>query len=262
MAASGSKSTSKKSKVKRGTGSMLLILLAVAIPILIVGFIGWWLFGGGRTMGIQREMQTYLQEKYAKDFVVERPKITGSGIGVKGIYVAEAFPKDNKTLRFDVGRYQDISRFYDKYSGTVWANEEYPHVEQIMNNFTRGKISGLELKTHIITDAEPDPIVGRVPNIDEAIDKYRDRFFYSLSFLYDVDTLDEPTIEEIRAQFVKLADYINSKGAGLSYLSIPISVADQDAGYLCRVDGKQLDAVNSILDKCLDTPSKKGVYEQ
>lgn len=70
----------------------------------------------------QKKMQTYLEEKYGEEFVVERPEYKNGGFGVEGIWVAHAYPKSDNQLKFMID-----SNSYgtsDQYVAAIWSREE------------------------------------------------------------------------------------------------------------------------------------------
>lgn len=216
---------------------------------------------GGFSFGAGIGMRSYLNEKYDKEFVVDDVHVEGRGLAVPGRVVGTAHPVDDSSLTFEVGKSQSSNVYYDRYGGAVWAREERPRVQTLLEEiYGASKVPEFELTTHIATDAEPDPIRGDVPTIDRAIDQYSDDFFYSLSVSISTDVLSEAQKEDIKGEFSSLAQYVRKKGAGISHLLLRISVVEENAGYLCKVQREQFGEMKVNLDGCLDEQAKEGVY--
>lgn len=85
-------------------------------------------------MGEQAKMASYLRDKYGKEFIVEDYRVEGSGLGVEGDPTADAYPKDNSHLKFEVwdrGKFHNDNHAYsDNYINAVWSKEQ----TQIMSN--------------------------------------------------------------------------------------------------------------------------------
>ena len=212
-------------------------------------------------MVIQKSMEDYLEDKYDKEFVIGKPKLTDSGLARPGLYRAEAYPEDNPTLKFEVGKHQDQDKFFDYYTGAIWAREETPRIENLLRTLYPSGIPEFRLRTHIATNAEPDPIYGAVPSIVDAIEEYNDDFYYYLSIKYSVSVLDDSIKSQIRSSFTEINDFIKNRGVSNPSLYYLISVEDEDAGYRCSTaDLDRLGSIDAVLDNCLRKPDKKGTY--
>lgn len=73
-------------------------------------------------------MEWYLEDKYGKEFVVENYRVEGATLGIEGDPIADAFPKDDPSVRFTVwdrGQYRNNEHAYsDEYLGATWRKEE------------------------------------------------------------------------------------------------------------------------------------------
>ena len=195
---------------KISTSKYIFIGLAALV---VLGGLMWWLPKKGEVMDIQKSMETYLEDKYDKDFVVGEPKLTGAGLAVTGSWRAEAYPLDDKSLVFEVGRVQEEERFFDNYTSIVWEREERPRVEMFLKNLSPPlPYQKIYLNTNLKSAQNPNPIRGNVPTIDEAMKQYGDQFNYSLGIKLSVKTLkDERTKSDIRSQFYALNEFIKSR---------------------------------------------------
>lgn len=76
---------------------------------------------------VQISMEKYLESKYGKDFIVEKPmKYSNEGF-VNGYYYAEAYPKDDKEMKFNI-QFDEGNEggFYDNYSSCIYTKEAEP----------------------------------------------------------------------------------------------------------------------------------------
>lgn len=110
--------TTKPKKPRRLKKALLIIAAIIITPILLhyagVEYSKW-------------KMQTYLQDKYKKEFVVKNYRIEGAGLGVEGDPTADAYPKDNPDIKFkvwDYGRPVVGPHSYDDgYLSVAWKRE-------------------------------------------------------------------------------------------------------------------------------------------
>lgn len=82
------------------------------------------MFGGGKTDEIQKNMTDYLKNTYGKEFVVGKPKISGNEFIGFSNYMADAYPKDDPDLKFNIiwnKNKPDV--FQDNYLGTKWSKQ-------------------------------------------------------------------------------------------------------------------------------------------
>lgn len=214
-------------------------------------------------MGIQKGMESYLEKKYGEDFVVGVPRLEGgSGLGSEpDSHRAEAHPKSKDDLTFEVGKRYWNGSFFDNYTSRVWEHEERPRVEAFLKSLKPTlSYSNLQLTTGLSSAEAKDLIRGSVPSIDTAIKAYGNHFYYYLSARLQVQSLDERTKEDIRNQFIKVNEFIKSKGIKNSSFGIGIGVVDENATYSCSTnDISRLGSLEKMLDHCLSAPAKRGV---
>lgn len=186
MATSNTESNVKKTKTKKSADDMLPILLVVAIPLLVVGLLAWWLFGGGWTLRYKPRIESYLQDKYGQEFIVKDIRSEGSSLGSPGFKIGTATPINDKALAFDAGTDPGSGNFFDNYSRAIWVREETPRVEAFLADLYKpGEAPEVSLVINIPTPNAPDPIRGDVPMLEDAIKQYGNKMRYSL-------TIDNP----------------------------------------------------------------------
>ena len=124
MATTKQKQTGRRSNIYN-------LLAGIGVFVLIAGFGFWWFFGGGNALLPQHKMKAYLEEKYGKEFVVENYRVEGSGLGVEGDPVADAWPKsepDKKFMVYNLANNYKMGRYSykDSYINTLLSDEQYP----------------------------------------------------------------------------------------------------------------------------------------
>ena len=249
-----------KTPVPKKSNTSKYIFIGLAALVVLGGLL-WWLPKKGEVMDIQKSMETYLEDKYDKDFVVKEPKLTGAGLAVTGSWRAEAHPADDKTLVFEVGRVEEEERFFDNYTSYVWNREELPKVESFLSTiYKETKPKRVNLHVGINTGQEPGPISGTPPSIDTAIRDYNDRFYYQLGISLNVKSLNAEVKSDIHKQFTEILDFIKERGVKNPSFGIGVGVEDEGVTYSCSTsDISEAVPLEKMLDKCLSYPSKKGV---
>lgn len=152
------KSTSiKKSNWKRWA------LWIVPLTILLAGYVAWssWV----SPMIEQSKMTTYLKEKYGEEFVVGGAIYKNSGLGVKGIWEAEAYPKDDSALKFRVGASE--YDFSDQYMAAIWSKEATPEFKKYVSSVYNDKKIDASVQI-VLSDNLVDNATKTNPSLEEA----------------------------------------------------------------------------------------------
>mgnify|MGYP001036448846 CR=1 FL=1 len=215
MAATNTASKGKDLTKKNKLWKVTPLRIAVGVILLIIGLFVWWFFGGGITMSNQREMEAYLESKYNKDFVVERPQWKGSGIGVRGTLSADAYPSDDKSIRFIVS--QGSSDTWDSYPSTVWETEERPKVKaKLATIFPETQDFDLDMGARELEMTMKGP----VPEFEDFSKDHKEDIVYVLRI--NTPTLSQEQVENYAPAFVNylaqknaqvtLGIYFNDKG--------------------------------------------------
>lgn len=123
------------------------------------------------------EMQTYLEHKYDATFVVEQPKIQGSGIGVPGTLSADAYPQDNPSIRFIVSQSRTDDGIWDSYPSTVWESEERPKLEEELTRiFSKTPEFYLDMGARQLEMT----MSGKVPTFESFAPSHKDEIVYTV----------------------------------------------------------------------------------
>jgi hypothetical protein len=174
-------------KNKKGTSLIVKIII-----IIVLVFAGYMLLGGGVLIKEKTKMKQYLEEKYGKEFVIERIgnyyKYLGAPKEIKGI----AHPKDDKELKFEIRKSMNNKK-YDFSSSLYW--ERYLAI--LWEKQTKEKVIPV-LNTDIVLTGVSGPIReiykninGKTLSIDEVIVLYKSKIslgIYCVLFVKDEET--------------------------------------------------------------------------
>lgn len=207
--------TGQAKQVKRSRKSSVIV---IAIVVLILGGFYWWFFGGGVYMGEKVKMEQYLEEKYGKEFVVEKPERKASGLGVEGYLEASAHPVSDPGLDFKVR--SSSTSTSDEYVGELWSREEKKRLKPIFNRIF-DKNESLELEVRTTGTARGNlSISGNVPTFESSIQKYGDKVLYILTIKSSRNTVPNELEKNNTAE--KLLELRNK---------IPLSATDVIVNY-------------------------------
>ena len=187
--------------------ALLRMLYMIAIPIVIIVIIiaGLYLKSNIEVNNAQVSMKEYLQNKYGREFVVEKPKKNGGGLGVEGHFDAVAYLKNDKTIRFTVMSSSGIS---DGYAGAVWTKSENERMMPIIRDIFGEHVHvDIEIKTSG-TFRGNVPISGSIPSFSNGAKKYGRAILYTL-YIKDSNSLRDNE-SEASSKVFRLLPNINS----------------------------------------------------
>ena len=188
--------------------ALLRMLYMIAIPIVIIVIIiaGLYLKSNIEVNNAQVSMKEYLQSKYGQEFVVEKPKKNGGGLGVEGHLDAVACPKNDKTIRFTV--MSSSSGISDGYAGAVWTKSENERMMPIIRDIFGEHVHvDIEIKTSG-TFRGNVPISGSIPSFSNGAKKYGRAILYTL-YIKDSNSLRDNE-SEASSKVFRLLPNINS----------------------------------------------------
>lgn len=168
------------------TGVPRTVLRRILYGFIILTILGLAVVGGlylkvyMETNDAQSSMKEYLQSKYGQEFVVEKPKKNGGGLGVEGHLDAVAYPKNDKTIRFAV--MSSSSGIRDGYAGAVWTNEERKRLQPVINEvFGDGVQWEIDIQSSMSVQTRNINISGKVPLFNDAVNKYGKQIPYNIT---------------------------------------------------------------------------------
>lgn len=232
----------------------------VAVAILAIGFMITLYNSGGITLGQQTKFEKYLNEKYGQEFVIENVRVTGAGLGVKGAWRADAYPKSDPSIKFEIRRSQTTNEIdYETFLQTLWTKEGSIETESFMTK----SLPNNEGYYLIITPGTSpgntlyDSIQGSTPSLNEALKSHKDDIAYTLTVNDVIRTSEaEPSATSLE-NAKKVVDFVKAQGAGI--LSVNYGYRDasfteknssgqQKYQYRIKLEREALQKVNSSSD--------------
>lgn len=204
-------------------------ILSILVGILILIGLAYWIVGGGNVTSEQKKMESYLEKKYGKEFVVKNYRIEGSGLGVEGDPVADAYPKDDNSLKFKV-RDRGVDIFADTYAQLYWSKQG----EMLLSKTMTRQISDTKSISFSVTGGlnqnfftiKDYPFIGTIPDVQDVLKKYSDRLMTSFA-VQGIDTA--PAQEPSDMQLKKAYDVmIFANNFGISTGSVGYTYSDFD----------------------------------
>ncbi len=95
----------------------LLISFVILVFVILIAISGIYVNGAIQDGVVQSDMREYLQNKYGKEFVVDKPRKKADGFGVEGYLESVAYQKNDKSLKFFVRK--SSTYIGDGYVGAV-----------------------------------------------------------------------------------------------------------------------------------------------
>lgn len=223
-----------------------IIILVIAL-IIVAYFVLATLFN----VIDRANFEIYLKDKYSEDFKIETMRVNGAMIGDPGQLIGVAYPVDNKNLVFEVFKNRKKGVYSDEYSGAVWSEEERPVVTSFLKTiYGERDMPNFALNTRLYANVA-NPIYGKVPNINIAMDKYKDIFVYEITIKLSINNKhSQGEIENHLTKIKQIADFVISKNIASPGVRYAINIKDHNEGYLCDLYKDQFSSLDSI-DSCL-----------
>ena len=181
---------------------LLLVSLITLTAVIFVAICGVYINSTKQENTVQSDMKEYLQNKYGKEFTVEKPQRKASGFGVEGYFESLASPLHDSGLSFSV-IYTKRS-ITDNYPGAVWSKSETSRLQPVINSYFGSNLDfAVEIKTSGTLRGNLD-IRGGIMPFGEAAKMYGHKIVYRLS----VRTKD--TIDDVNRGYIasKIYDFI------------------------------------------------------
>jgi hypothetical protein len=233
--------------------------LAIVIAAILLGI--FWLVGG-KNMFIQKGMESYLEDKYKKEFVVSTPKREGHGLGVPGQHTSEAYPVDDKELIFEVGRYS-TGEFYDTYVSSLWSREAFQEAERAVQSIFENKLPWLEVKVYPINTVtgrkdRTSDLYNKLPPLDVQIAQDPSVVVYRVHVRMD-GAFDANEKRQHEDRLLKLMQFVIGKKTGEGSVRYVVNLNNEDAKYVCDEFIKNASEIGKI-SECFEKYSvREGV---
>ncbi|PID29979.1 hypothetical protein CR983_03355 [Candidatus Saccharibacteria bacterium] len=222
----------------------------IGLLLLACGLV-WLAINGGALIERYR-MTWYLEEKYGEEFVVTNIKKEGSGLGVRGEINAKASPKNNRSLTFKIANMSN--GYHDRYPEALWSSQAHGEVKRYIQanlgehvDFT-ARVATRIMPGKTVPESLPN---GKIPSLEQALDKYRGIVTYSLSVRDKssiVTSCDSPTHGQLDRAY-KIIQFLKSKGV-YSTMNYLYSSDDGSSAPSCIImlQGEQLETISNSRD--------------
>lgn len=177
----------------------------------------------------QEAMQSHLQDKYKRDFVVTNIRTEGAGFGVEGDVTADAASTGNDPLKFKIWE-DPPGRYHDTYLDTLWSKQE----SQDFNKF----ISEQDIRParqHITITAQSrlaDTLTG-IPTLQDTLQTHSKDITYGAVVVRQGEQVTEQDKNNLR----KIIEYAKSHNPANYAARYVINSGTQDSRYLCQYYG-------------------------
>lgn len=188
--------------------SKTFFVLAVVLFI-IFGFIFYFFYGTPWDMiSYKNKFETYLENKYEKDFVI---KEISFDFLHGGTYHAYAFSEDNPEVTFHVGQNSKLDEIDDAYHYEIWKyqarNEITPIIEE---TFPKKFNHAVEVGDFL---APNNTKSSNVPN-------YKDMVTLEIGIAMDNTNITEENKKTEMRKAFKLLEVLNEKGVNIGHFGI------------------------------------------
>lgn len=180
---------STKKLMTRGRNLDKTVLWLCVAALVILSILVWWFFLGGASLAEQKKMEMYLKDKYGKEFVVGKPERKASGLGVEGYLEAEAYPKDDSSLKFEVRSSSTATS--DEYAGATWAREEKARLNPTVKKLFGNSNYKIEVVTSFTLQSQGINMQGSVINLNDGAAAYGHKIAYTLDIFSNSIPNDE-----------------------------------------------------------------------
>lgn len=185
-------------------------------------------------------MESYLNQKYGKDFTVGRTRDESSGFEV--LFVA-ASAKDDKGIELTVGKTKD--GFFDSYHNGLWSSQQQPVVDELTK-----KIS--DVNPEVVVSINPSPTL--LKELDAQLPSYTDiRTQNGSELTYGVDlqikTVErnyDGVVQALSDNLGDLASYMDSQNVGNELIGITIWILSEKVHYSCQLSSKTSDIATKV----------------
>lgn len=228
-------------------GAITGMIFLIPGVLFIFGMIFTVLTSGAPQIDIAAEtknIQSYLHERYGKDFEVGEIKGHGaSSLGDKPSLTAKAHPEDDKELEVSVYKKFELGgRYSDTYLQAYWSKKN----KDVIAPKLREIFGIIPTFTNAITPSfslNQSDMRGRVISLEEVFSKYRNQVSYQATI--DLGVVGSTTTQEnISAQLYQLILYMRQQING-SGSSVELNYDTKDATYACSLHGFNYDFIEN-----------------
>lgn len=191
-------------KVRRHKNILIIgsVLVVVAVVVFNVA--------GGLRLGENIAFEQYLNKKYGQNFVAENVRVEGAGLGVKGSWMADAYPRSNPSLKFEIGRSQTTGNInVDSFLQVLWTEQGSSKVEAFLaEQLPRNDGYRLQIMAGSTTGEFYQSIQGKTPSLTEMLENHKDELSYNLIVRSVVHVSKEEPVSECLDEAFKVASFV------------------------------------------------------
>lgn len=236
------------------------ILSIIFAGVVLIG-VALFFIVGGVMRGDKAEFEQYLENKYNQKFTVENIQSSAVGLGMPGQRIGAAYPVDDPSLRFKVGKDRNANSYFDDYVGILWAKQEEPMVQSFLSSiYPDSQVPQFDLILRQESSTPTEDIVSgsSIPTIGDALASLNSNFFYSLHIKATSDhDLSPAELEEHTNKLRQIIDFILSKGVSHPHVRYAINLENENASYLCSLSQDDLTKAAQVTN-CLTKKNGKA----
>lgn len=228
------KNTSRRTKVN--SSESMKVLIGVLLIVFVVSAVALviWYSRQQSLIATQQKIETYLEEKYKRQFVVGIPERKASGLAVEGYLQTEAYPAEDKDLVFSVQ--SSSNGVTDRYPAVIWSKDQQSVVSETIKEVVPENVLSAELSI-VPSNKLNKTIVGKVPSYAQILERSREELSYTVLLTGNVSKSQyEQLLKNLRTDLQPLIELMRNQNTGQSNLSIRLTI-DKDGAYVCSVNG-------------------------
>lgn len=190
----------------------------------------------------QKQIETYLENKYERNFEVGLPTREASGFGVEGYLQSTVFPSGQPDLEF-IARTSSAGTS-DDYPAAIWKQQELPILELKLKDVF-GSVPQYTLEIHSINTLSKRVSGASIPTIDEITALYPEELPYTLR-IKSSEAFEAEAKIDAAEKLQKIIDYLRTKNVAAT---IQYTYSNTEAGVnsgwsLNRNDLKEINDAN------------------
>lgn len=226
------------------------VIILVSIVIVVIGGIIGGIYGKYKWSLHKEEkaMESYLEKKYATDFVIKNPRYEMPYLGSPWIFKADLYPVSDKSLIFNCSR--DGEEYHEFFLKFYWQKqakterEVRDYFESYFNPIPKYGISinvdGVEFH---------DEFSKGVPAFSQdTISKYGENVSFAL-YIKDARQIDNDFANQHAKEFFYLVKFIKQYKTKKSYLFYPIgSINNKSTSVEIKFKTEEIQSISSLDD--------------
>ena len=203
-----------RAEIRKNFKILFIVLAVIAGICFSIQCVVWFNMHNEAIAG-QKRLESYLEKKYNKGFVVEKPVHKGYGFGIEGSLVSVAYPEDNSNLKFKA------------WTSSLGSNDKYPEVlwkQQARDYLKPAVIEAFgytpEFTVELFTANTEAPIIRGTlpPGFSDALSEYSDGISIVLTVLSQEDISANETLAARRVyDLVKVLEKMNLFSFSVDY---------------------------------------------